>query len=70
MASSSSSNSALIQQLDSKSRDLTAKIVAHLKSQGNFDELRRDCLEELDKMASFMFFFNRKFLPFLASILT
>ncbi|XP_020902123.1 biorientation of chromosomes in cell division protein 1-like 1 [Exaiptasia diaphana] len=54
MASSSGSGSSnLMQGLDSKSRTLIGKIVAHLKSQGNFDELRRDCLEELDKMESF-----------------
>lgn len=52
MASNVHDIGALIQGLDGKSRDLIAKIVAHLKSQGNFDELRRDCLEELDKMVS------------------
>lgn len=50
MASNTHDINSLMQGLDSKSRNLIGKIVAHLKSQGNFDELRKDCLEELDKM--------------------
>jgi len=64
MASNVHDIGALMQGLDGKSRDLIAKIVAHLKSQGNFDELRRDCLEELDKMVRKSTCFSRVFVNY------
>ncbi|EDO43113.1 predicted protein [Nematostella vectensis] len=53
MASAPSSVTATVSALDTKSRRLVDQIVDHFKRQGNFDELRRDCLDELDKMESF-----------------
>ena len=43
-------------RLDGKTRRLVETIVEHVKSQGIFDQFRRECLEELDQKVLILFF--------------
>lgn len=42
-------------KLDYKSRRLVGQIVEYVKSQGIFDQFRRDCIEELEQKVSLIF---------------
>ena len=45
-------------KLDNESRRLVCQIVQHVKSQGIFDQFRRDCIDELEQKVGYKLHWN------------